>query len=288
MNIQPQTTVEKDQQLEELQQEILWLKKLLQKEDTRLSHYLRPKNLSRKRTRFFVKYAKESNPRISALLFLLAYNTRSEYARGARYEKCHWHCTAQWLGEQLGVTKHAIYKIIGQAVHNKQLKFDKTPRGLRLWLANRRIYSELKRALHDLEHEHYLLGYYDLRLSRILGINGSILYQYLKKTAESGEDRTYTPVGLARCFPWMTEKSISYELAALWKCGYLARKKAEWHAEKGRIGWRYFWQSRRRRKICSDQHGSLELGQHFHPLLPDMQDQGNGALAARRSLLVRN
>ena len=270
-------------ELNALREENTRLKQLFVKAQTKIAYRLRRKNLNRRRTRFFVKYAKEFNPRLSALLFLLAHNTRSAYADGSRNQKCSWHCTAQWLGEQLGITKAAVYKLVHAARQYDLLDFDRTPRGMRLWLTNRRVYAELNKALNDVERATYPLGHYDLRLSRVLGINGSILYQFLKKAyEEDGADHTYAPAGLARCFPWMDEKSIRYELHTLHSCGYIGRAAAQWHVERGRIGWRYFWQPRKDRSL------QREICEHTRSLLSGVQNSTNSVVATNNRILARN
>ena len=203
------------------------------------------KNLSGKRTRFLVKYAKSDGPRMSALLFFIAVCTQQEYKRGARGDKCCWHSTAARIGHEIGVSKYEILKMLKKANAKKLLDFGKTTRGIRIWLTRCDIYLELNRHCKADQTKH-IVGYYNVKLSTVLGINGSIFYCFLKKkTDDCGEHLTYSPDSIVLRFPWLSINAARCALERLYEMGAIDRRQSNWHVERGRIAWRYFWKPRR-------------------------------------------
>gem|GEM_PF-2747399 len=225
-------------------------------------------NLSR-RTRFFVKYAKEINPRVSALLFLLANYTRTRFKQGKRGESCAWHCTAKWLGEQLGLTTRSVYWLLHHPAVRQKIAFKRTVRGLLIWLIDQDVYAELRRSLEandnfDMTGEwtvrvvkekktpdgedrveiKHRPGYYDVDVSRVLGINGGIIYLFLRDAMLNKNTRTWSPASIAKCLPWLNENSARYELRALYQSGYVERLNADQPCHLGNLGWRYRWSGR--------------------------------------------
>lgn len=211
-------------------------------------HQLRPRlniRLVKRRTRFFIKYAKRHEIRLSALLYVVAVHTRRTWLRGYRGQKAGWHQNAEWFGKQIGVNKRQIFRLLEKSKSLYLLDFKRTARGMVVWVVEPAIYKELKKGQTGWGDDHeYVVGYYYLRLAGLLGINGSVLYGFLREP-EIGDDGEFLRYREMRAedfpfyLPWMTEGAARKELERLEHFGVLRRK------QKG-ASFSYFWHRRER------------------------------------------
>jgi len=199
---------------------------------------LAAKLLDRRRTRFFVAYA-DHGIRLSALLFVVASHTRRRWNAGKRGKAAGWRKKAEWFGAQIGISGRQIYRLVGKGRKLRLLGSVRTRRGLLVWIKNRKVYAELRENAEDEFH----VGHYYLRLARLLGKNGSILYRFLKVTDEDGNRKRLTAKGAAYCFPWMSEKAASVELHRLFQAGAVRRERTRFGASAN-ADWKYYWRPR--------------------------------------------
>ena len=171
------------------------------------------KLLERRRTRFFVAYA-DHGIRLSALLFLVASHTRRAWKAGKRGQGAGWRNTAEWFGAQIGISGRQIHRLVREGKNLRLLDFLRTRRGLLLWV------SRNVHAIPEVDREdEFHVGHYYLRLARLLGINGSILYRFLKVTDDYGDWRRLTGQSAAHRFRWLSQKAASVELHRLFRRG---------------------------------------------------------------------
>jgi hypothetical protein len=197
------------------------------------------KLLKRRRTRFFVTYANQHGVRLSALLFLLASHTRRRWEAGERGRKAGWRDTAKRFGEQIGVSGRQVYRLVGKGKKLQLLDHLRTRRGLLVWITNRKVYAQPTENAVD----KFCVGHYYLRLARLLGINGSILYRFLRITDAEGGRRKLTGQSAAHRFPWLSDKAASIELLRLFRSGIIQRERARF-ALSTNADWMYFWHER--------------------------------------------
>jgi hypothetical protein len=200
------------------------------------------KNLEGIRTQFFYKYARHYSVRYSALLYVVAVKTWANYTLdGLRGEKSGFVASTERWGKWIGCSRHNIFYLVKKAKKNGHLNFDRRMRGLKVWISNRSLWAELNRARkHKLEGREPLLGYYNLRLARVLGVNGSIVVCLLRKVGANGEDRAVMGATLERWFPWMTANAWRKELEKLFNAGAIHRTKYDFVQREGRCGYQYF------------------------------------------------
>lgn len=196
------------------------------------------KLLERRRTRFFVAYANHGI-RLSALLFLVASHTRRRWKAGERGRKAGWRNTAEWFGVQIGVSGRQVYRLVGKAKKLQLLDHLRTRRGLLVWIENRKVYAQPT----ENEEAKFNVGHYYLRLARLLGINGSILYRFLKITDPEGGRKRLAGQSAAHRFPWLSQRAATVELHRLFCAGVIQRERARF-ALSANADWMYFWRER--------------------------------------------
>ncbi len=167
--------------------------------------------LDGRRTRFFTELAKKHGVRLSALCLCVAVRTWRDYARGKRGQKAGWHQAADWFGKQIGIGRWQVYNLLEQGRRAKVLAFCRTRRGLKVWLKAGSLFASLKRLGAGDQRQ---LGYYYIRLASLLGVNGSVLYRFLRRTDEDGGSRYLMALGAEMMFPWMTAQGARDELMA--------------------------------------------------------------------------
>jgi hypothetical protein len=198
--------------------------------------------LLRRRTRFFTALAAEYGVRLSALLFLVAWNTRSHHEKGLRGRKAAWHGTADWFARQIGLSRPHLFRLVKEGAWHGLLDWQRTGRGILVWISARKVLAELKRVGQD----EYATGYYYLRRARLLGINGSIIYGILKEFHARGQGRTLGAEAVVALLPWLTKEAARKELERLYQVGAIQRSRDGFQFSGGRVGWRYFWAARHR------------------------------------------
>ncbi|MGO8930724.1 MAG: hypothetical protein ACLQU3_28025 [Limisphaerales bacterium] len=201
------------------------------------------KQLVKRRTRFFARYAEQYNVRFSALLLLVAVYTRRKYIQGNRGRKAGWHNTAEWFSKQIGVTPLQLRRLVREGKQEGLLDWTRTGRGLLIWITKRAVYAELAK---DGQDDERICGYYYPRLAAVLGLNGSMIYCLLKEPDENadGEYRKVAPGRVAVCYPWLSERNARSELERLYQRGVIQREKSKYQWGAGQVGYRYFWRKR--------------------------------------------
>ncbi len=194
--------------------------------------------LKGRRTRFFVEYAKHGI-RLSALQFLLASHTERSWRAGKRSQQAGWRQTAEWFGSQIGVSGRQIYRLVQQGKASGLLDYVRSRRGMVIWIKNRKVYA-LSRGN---EEDEFNVGHYHLRLARLLGINGSILYRFLKTTDEEGNRKRLTGQSAAHRFGWLSQRAASMELQRLFQAGAIQRQRAKFSLSAN-AEWAYYWRHR--------------------------------------------
>ena len=203
--------------------------------DARLAH----------RTRFLVSYAQRYSIRLSALLVLVASHTQRKHAAGGRGKKAAWHASSAWFSGRLGVGSKQFFRLLRQAKKEGLLDWERTGRGLLVWVASKKIYTDLSAgAIRDKHSTKMAFGHYDTRLAAVLGLNGSMIYSLLKEQDEDKERRKVNSRRVAACFPWLNAKIARYELNRLYTQGHIRREQ---HTRlSGQVGYYYFWAKKQR------------------------------------------
>jgi hypothetical protein len=200
-------------------------------------------SLVKRRTRFFIKYAKRHSVRLSALAYLVAVHTRKNWKRGLRDHRGGWHQNSAWFAQQLGITKRQVFRLVEQATSLFLLNYRRTGRGIIVWVVEPGIFKELKRSQTVWgEDKEYAVGFYYKRLANLLGINSSIIYLFLRDPIVDDDGkflhiRRVTAEDVPFHFPWMRPASVRSELERLEHFGVIQR---ELHGK----GYRYFWKKR--------------------------------------------
>jgi hypothetical protein len=199
----------------------------------------------KKRTRFFIKYAKRHGIHLSALLYVTAVHTRSNWYRGRRGTKAGWHQTAKWFGDQIGVGRKQIFRLLAQAKALYLLDFTRTSRGLLVWVKEPAVFREFKRGQTGWGDDHeYVVGYYYKNLANILGLNKSVIYRFLREP-ETDDDgvflryRKLTNNDIAFYLPWMAAETARKDLEKLHRYGVIQREQDGHH-------YTYFWKKRQK------------------------------------------
>jgi len=200
------------------------------------------KNLDGIRTRFLHKYAKEHGVRYSALVSLVGFKTSYWYnVDHLRGEKTGYVRSTEWWGKMIGCSSANVFYLLKKAKRNGHLNWKKGMRGVKVWISSRTVWAELNRALkakHDGEEP--LMGFYNIRLAKVLGVNASIALRLMKTVQADGTDRAVHGAYLAHCFPWLTENAWRLELQKLYKAGAIQRTKFDFIQDQGRYGYQYF------------------------------------------------
>lgn len=139
----------------------------------------------RGRTRLFIPLAVEHGPRLAALVFLVAIHTNGKHRRGRRGRKNAWHKPAGWYGEQLGVSVRQVGRLMAQAAELGLLDYQRTGRGLLVWIVGKRPWQWLD---DHFDRGEYVLGHYDVRLAKGLGIVASCLLDLLDRPITGNND----------------------------------------------------------------------------------------------------
>jgi hypothetical protein len=193
--------------------------------------------LKGRRTRFYVCYA-EHGIHLSALLFLVASYTRRRWNAGKRGQQAGWRNTAEWFGAQLGIGERQVRRLVAHGKQLQLLDYLRTRRGLLVWL-KAKVYAKP-----DINKEdEFNIGHYYLRLARLLGLNASILFRFLKISDEDGNRKRLTAQGAAHRFPWLSQKGASVELHRLFCAGAIQRERARL-ALSANADWMYYWRQR--------------------------------------------
>lgn len=203
------------------------------------TRYLNHRLLNR-RTRFFTEFAVQCGVRLSALLFLVAWNTRTRHEQGMRGRKAGWHMSAEHFGQQIGVDRKQVFRLVKEAEWHGLIGYQRTGRGLLIWITAKKIHAELKR----MAKEDYVVGYYYLRLASLLGLNGSIIFGLVREYGQRGEGRSLDANGVVLRMPWMSKNAARFDLDRLYQMGAIQRERDGFHFSGGRVGWRYFWKKR--------------------------------------------
>lgn len=194
------------------------------------------------RTRFFISCAKEYSVRLSALLLLVAAHTQRKFSAGRRGKDLIWHKPAEWYAKKLGVNRWQVYDLVAQAKEAGLVEACRTGRGVCLRLKDVGLYNELLRHREDRR----TLGFYHLKLAGALGLNGSIIYSFLKEEdEETDERRIVSPQRVALALPWISPRQARDHLEQLWQRGAIQRERSEFRCNMGQVGYRYFWQTRK-------------------------------------------
>lgn len=169
-----------------------------------------------RRTRFFVKCAKETGVRTAALVYLATIMSANLPAH-----RRHWHQKAEWFGKQIGLSRSGLLRVKESKLLAKWLKVEPTPRGL-LMMPTRTSFAELKKSR---ESSHNTLGFFFPSLARVLGVNASVVYRLMRaRDEQDGKQRVLGPEGVARRLPWLSVGSARIELTRLYQRGILQRK----------------------------------------------------------------
>jgi hypothetical protein len=209
-------------------------------------HYVLSDQLFSRRTRFFIKYAKDYSIRLSALLFIVAAHTQKRYREGKRNVRAGWHNTADWYSSQLGIGVRQVHRLVKEGVRAGLLGYQSTGRGMLLWIKKSAIYTELDKNKTYTENgrETRTLGFYYLNRAKALGINGSIIYCFLRDPDYNDNTRRTNSKRIAHLFPWIKESEARKELEKLFSIGAIHRSQPHLQLAHGRIGYQYYYSNR--------------------------------------------
>jgi hypothetical protein len=222
------------------------------------------------RTRFFIELAKDHGPRLAALVYLVAVHTEGRRRKGIRGRKNAWHQTAAWYGKQIGVSSRQISRLLAQAGNLGLLDYQRTGRGLLVWVVGKRPCSWLDQH----RRGNYVVGYYDISLAKGLGIRAACILDLLDHPMERNnadafeqlyraanhlglnadrlsalvrkggypdpvneeqserqrEYRQLTYKEVSRLMPWISEREADYELRRLHRLGLIKRRALDLRA----------------------------------------------------------
>lgn len=198
-----------------------------------------------RRTRFFIRYAKEYSVRFSALLLLVVAHTARKFTSGKRGKAAQWHKPAEWYAHQLDIDRRQYFRLLDQARKEGFLLTARTPRGVSVWVKKLSLYTEFFDDRKTTDEGKRTLGFYFQRRARVLGLNGSMIYGLLKEPDEEDEYRKVHPLRVTKALPWLSERDARFHLEQLWQRGAIQREKSTFQAAAGRIGYRYYWQPRK-------------------------------------------
>jgi len=196
----------------------------------------------RRRTRFFVKYIPQLGIRGSALVLLLAAHTKHMHDKGLTGVKAAWHQNAQWFARQLGCEIRQLFNLIQTAQAAGFLDYHRTSHALGLWITKKEVFDLYAGIKENDDRKVY--GYYDLRLARLLGINGCLVYSLLAAPVEAQSLCVMSPRRVAHCLPWMSAEDARFTLRQLWEKGVIQREKCDNRLREGRTGYRYRYSKR--------------------------------------------
>jgi hypothetical protein len=198
------------------------------------------------RTRFFIKYA-DLGIHLSALVFLVAIHTELRYRQGKRGITAAWKATARWWADQIGLRDtDNVLRMMRRARAKRLLAFRRATHGMVLWVAEPRVYAELRKE----KKGRYVCGWFYKKMARLLGTNESILYLYLKQVQDRDDGLITRPkidsLDASYKFPWMTEESARKALERLYAKagGAVARSQETCASRPGRVSFHYFWRRR--------------------------------------------
>ena len=169
--------------------------------------------------RFFTGVAREHSILVASLVFWVVIHTRrqrdknnSKAGRGASINR-----KARDLARILASSKGRVLVALRQAQAAKILDYERRRRGLELWVHPEADYLYVEAAKHR-EERTWLR--YDPWIARLLGINASIIYLFIKYHRS-----TYrTPESLSRVLTHLSPNAIYCNLQRLVKRGILLRR----------------------------------------------------------------
>ena len=202
------------------------------------------------RTRFFLKYAQNSSVRLSALLLVLVVCTHRRHQHGFRGRERGFTQKAQWFGDQIGVGRDHIYHLLARAKEQDLLDWERTKRGLHIWITDNRVYQEYNRQFKKAPQgdKHYtppkpkdIFGHYRPGAAKEVGLNASMVISLLENRCAGDKQQRFSPHRVATCLPWMSVNAARQVLQQLEKDGFIEREPAwrqpdrfayYWNAEK--------------------------------------------------------